>query len=57
MKPEFKAGSNIAIKIPPHEYEATVQFYSEVLGLPRLSDHDPEIVFDFDGKNLWLDRV
>jgi hypothetical protein len=27
MKPQYKAGDNIAIKVPPHEYEKTVSFY------------------------------
>jgi hypothetical protein len=29
MKPKFKAGKNIAIKVPVHEYEQTVAFYKK----------------------------
>ena len=57
MKPKFKAGRNIALKIPPHEYDETVRFYSDVLGLTRLVNYSPAIVFEFGGKNLWLDKV
>ena len=57
MKPKFTAGRNIAIKIPPHEYDATVQFYANVLGLSRLLKFAPDVVFEFGDKNLWLDKV
>lgn len=29
----FSGGRNIAMKVPPHQYEATLRFYVEVLGL------------------------
>lgn len=57
MEQEFRPGRNIAMKIPPHEFEATVQFYEEVLRLDRFDKFAPAIVFDFGGKNLWLDKV
>ncbi len=57
MKPEFTAGRNIAIKIPPHEYDATVRFYEDILGLPKLPGFAPDVVFEFGDKNLWLDKV
>ena len=57
MKPKFTAGRNIAIKIPPHEYDATVRFYQDILGLSKLPNYAPDIVFEFGDKNLWLDKV
>jgi hypothetical protein len=30
---KFVGGRNIAMKVPPHLYEATVQFYRDVVGL------------------------
>ena len=57
MKPKFTAGRNIAMKIPPHEYDATVRFYEDILGLPKLQVYAPDIVFEFGDKNLWLDKV
>jgi hypothetical protein len=57
MKPKFTAGRNIAIKIPPHEYDATVRFYADIMGLSRLLNYAPDVVFEFGDKNLWLDKV
>ena len=57
MKPEFAAGRNIAMKVPPHAYDATVRFYGDVLGLEPLRNHLPHVVFEFGGKQLWIDRV
>ncbi len=57
MKPEFKPGKNIAMKIPTHEYESTVGFYRDVVELRELtvigSDTTPR--FEFGDKVLWLD--
>ena len=67
MKPSFKPGKNIALKVPSHEHDATVHFYQEILGLERLdltvpgetesAEQIESIAFDFDGKNLWVDRI
>jgi len=60
MKPIFKPGKNIAIKVPPHEYEQTVAFYKDVLGLILKEASSPDnfesITFEFGGKNLWIDK-
>lgn len=55
----FQAGRNIAMKVPPHEYAATLRFYREVLGLPELTPSQPGETprFDFGGKTLWIDQV
>jgi hypothetical protein len=42
---EFTSGINIAMKIPPHEFEETVHFYLEVIGLKLLEELSPSIVF------------
>jgi predicted enzyme related to lactoylglutathione lyase len=55
--PRFYAGDNIAMKIPSHEYSATVQFYRDVIGLPQIEETLPDIVFKFGDKRLWLDAV
>ena len=59
MKPKvkFAAGRNIAMKLPPHLYEATVHFYRDVLGLKEITKHAPSVGFVFGSNNLWLDRV
>ena len=56
-RPKFYAGDNIAMKIPSHEFPATVQFYRDVIGLPQIETMLPDIVFKFGDKRLWLDTV
>lgn len=53
--PKFEGGRNIALKVPPHQYDATVRFYGEVLGLKRVDR--PEVGFVFGSNQLWIDRV
>lgn len=61
MKPRFEAGRNIAMKVPEHEYDATVAFYRDVLSLPVInepaSSSSASVRFEFGGKVLWVDRV
>jgi hypothetical protein len=54
---KFAAGRNIAMKVPPHQYEATVSFYRDVLGLAEITAHAPSVGFAFGSSNLWIDRV
>lgn len=56
-KVKFTAGRNIAMKLPPHLYDATLQFYRDVLGLKEITKYAPSVVFEFGSNNLWLDRV
>jgi hypothetical protein len=56
-KPRFAAGRNIAMKVPPHLYEATIQFYRDVIGLKPIEQHPPSIGFEFGSNQLWIDRV
>jgi hypothetical protein len=61
MKPQFWAGKNIAMKVPPHEYEKTVSFYRDIIGLVErkksLSEGYESICFNFGDKNLWIDKI
>lgn len=54
---KFSPGRNIAMKVPPHQYGATVTFYRDVLGFEQLQQHLPSVVFKFGDKQLWIDRV
>jgi catechol 2,3-dioxygenase-like lactoylglutathione lyase family enzyme len=56
-KMRFKPGRNIAMKIPPHEFEHTVAFYRDILGLRQLRRQGGSPAFDFGGKTLWIDKV
>ena len=51
------AGRDIAMKIPSHESPRMVEFYRDILGLPLIEEETPNIVFEFSGMRLWLDRV
>lgn len=55
--PKFAAGRNIAMKIPPHQFPRTVEFYRDILGLPLIAEEAPHIVFEFGENRLWLDKV
>lgn len=61
MKPKFKPGQNIAMKVPAHEYDKTVAFYRDVLGfelIPLDNEEDNNTIrFKFGDKVLWIDRV
>ncbi|SHI10991.1 hypothetical protein [Desulfofustis glycolicus] len=54
---KFAAGRNIAMKVPPHQYEATVSFYRDVLSLKEITKHPPSVGFEFGSNNLWIDQV
>lgn len=36
MKTKFTGGIDIALKLPPHQFEETVIFYRDVIGLNKL---------------------
>ena len=54
---KFAGGRNIAMKVPPHLYEATIRFYRDVVGLKPIEHHPPSIGFEFGSNHLWIDRV
>jgi catechol 2,3-dioxygenase-like lactoylglutathione lyase family enzyme len=62
--PKFEAGVNIAMKIPKAQYDATVAFYRDTLGLP-VTEHASTgaatvaqtHAVEFGPVTLWLDRV
>jgi catechol 2,3-dioxygenase-like lactoylglutathione lyase family enzyme len=59
-RPSYSGGRNIAIKVPSHEWEKTVAFYRDILGLPVIDDlpsATPTVVFQFGSNLLWVDRV
>ena len=45
------------MKIPSDEYEATLRFYRDVVGLPLLDAYSPDQVFQYGSSLLWLDSV
>lgn len=53
----FRGGRNIAMKVPPQQWQQTVAFYRDVLGLEQITTHAPEVGFAFGANQLWIDRV
>ena len=46
------------MKVPPHQYDATVAFYRDVLGLDLIGGPEGNAVgFVFGSNNLWIDKV
>jgi catechol 2,3-dioxygenase-like lactoylglutathione lyase family enzyme len=56
-KHQFKAGNNIAIKVPEHQFSATVSFYKDVLGFELVREEEHSVAFEFGDKVLWVDLV
>lgn len=60
---KFEAGANIAMKIPVHQYDATLQFYRDVLLLEvaEVPIRHPTVLqthkVKFGTFTLWLDAV
>jgi hypothetical protein len=53
----LRGGRNIAIKVPPDQWEATIRFYRDVIGLEMLDLCSPSVVFELGANRLWIDRV
>ena len=53
---DFRAGQNIAMKVPAQDFEATVGFYRDVVGLEQLQSSEGSIAFHFGRLRLWIDR-
>jgi catechol 2,3-dioxygenase-like lactoylglutathione lyase family enzyme len=64
MTPTFNGSANVAMKIPHADYDATLTFYRDVLGLPVVKEDasgTPTVsethAVKFGPMTLWLDRV
>lgn len=56
-RPAFRPGRNIAMRMPPAEYDDLVAFYRDTLGFEVLGQQAGSTVFRFGDKRLWVDRV
>ena len=45
MTANIKGGINIAMKVPPHQFDETVRFYRDIVGLEPYDEKAPEIGF------------
>jgi hypothetical protein len=58
MAAKFAGRKNIAMKVPPYQYDATVAIYRDLLGLKQIDGSAGDAVgFVFGTNNLWIDRV
>ena len=57
MSNKIYGGINIAMKVPPHQYEATVAFYRDVVGLEPIEDKSPYVGFKLGPNHLWIDQA
>ncbi|XAZ22807.1 hypothetical protein LVY75_28985 [Sinorhizobium sp. B11] len=48
-------GVDVAMKVPPHQYEATVSFYRDIVKLKEIEGDD--VSFELGPIRLWIDRV
>jgi hypothetical protein len=53
----YNGGKNIAMKVPPHQWAETVNFYESTLGLDVVSRSEESVSFVFGANRLWVDRV
>lgn len=44
------------MKVPPPQFDRTVKFYRDIVGLRQVKKHAPLVVFRFGDKRLWIDR-
>ncbi len=57
MSAEITGGINIAVKVPTHQYEATVAFYRDIVGLKPFTAKAPAIGFELGPNRLWVDEA
>ena len=56
-KPDIKGGIDIAMKVPSHQYQQTIDFYRNVIGLPEIIDKPPAVGFELGSNRLWIDEA
>lgn len=56
MSSRIYGGVDIAMKVPAHQFQATVAFYRDVIGL-KPTAKAPEIGFELGPVKLWIDSA
>ena len=57
MKADIKGGIDIALKVPSHQYQQTIEFYRDTLGMKEITDKPPAMGFAFGPNRLWIDEA
>ena len=50
-------GVDIAMKVPPHQFEATIAFYRDTVGLTPITEKTPAVGFELGPNKLWIDEA
>jgi hypothetical protein len=56
MDAKLYGGIDIAMKVPQHQYEATLAFYRDVVGLKAIENR-PGVGFELGPNKLWIDAA
>ena len=54
MPAKLYGGIDIAIKVPPHQYEAMIAFYRDIIGLKPITEKLPDVGFELGPNKLWV---
>lgn len=57
MTAKIYGGVDIAMKVPPHQYQATLAFYRDVVGLKPITEKAPSVGFELGPNKLWIDEA
>jgi catechol 2,3-dioxygenase-like lactoylglutathione lyase family enzyme len=57
MTAKIEGGFNIAMKVPSHQYAATLAFYRDVVGLEPFDAKAPAKGFVLGPNRLWIDEA
>lgn len=57
MTAKFHGGIDIAMKVPPHQYQAMIAFYRDIVGLKPIVEKAPAIGFELGPNKLWIDEA
>lgn len=57
MTGNIQGGINIAMKVPSHQFDETVRFYRDVVGLEPYDEKAPAIGFKLGPNRLWIDEA
>lgn len=57
MTGNIEGGINIAMKVPSHQYQQTIAFYRDVVGLKPFDAKAPAVGFELGPNRLWIDEA
>src|SRR5688572_16525596 len=56
-KKKIYGGVDIAMKVPPHQFQETIAFYRDTIGLTPITNKAPAVGFEFGPNKLWIDEA